>query len=59
MAVVKLNDAEIRQDFFQERIMRTLEHWQSHAAVQNVEVAVLDRKRELADEVASARSKHR
>jgi tetratricopeptide (TPR) repeat protein len=34
-------------DFFQQRLQTLLTHWRDHAAVQQVQVAVLDREREV------------
>lgn len=46
MAIVGLNSSQSRLDFFQQRIVHAVEHWNDHEAVQNVEVKVLDLKRE-------------
>ncbi|MEZ4863493.1 MAG: tetratricopeptide repeat protein [Caldilineaceae bacterium] len=38
--------AEVRVHFFQERIVRMVTHWRDHPAVQQLEVAYLDRERD-------------
>ena len=46
MASAQLGNSESRLDFFQQRILHAIEHWANHEAVQQVEVKVLDLKRE-------------
>ena len=53
MATSRLNETQQCVTFFQERILRMIEYWRDHEAVQTLKIAVLDREREAILKVIS------
>ena len=47
MAATDLSNTQGRVDFFQQRLHDLLTYWRAHEAVQQLQIAVLDREREV------------